>query len=56
MDKVKEDQIVLMIDGKGIQQQIKINENLSVNNIKAVIGYDTQKDYVVEYNNQILEG
>ena len=50
-NKVKEDQIVLMIEGNGINQQIKINENLSVNNIKAVIEYDTLKDYVVEYNN-----
>ena len=49
-DKLKEDQLVLMIEGNGFKQSIKINENLSVNNIKAAIEYDTSKDYVIKYN------
>ena len=36
-----EEQIELEIMGQGIQQKIKINRNLSINNIKAAIGYNT---------------
>ena len=39
VDNLKEEQIVLMIVGNEINQLIKINENLSINNIKAIIKY-----------------
>ena len=35
--------IDLEIVGQGLQKKIKINKNLTIDNIKAAIRYDTQK-------------
>ena len=35
---------------------INMNNNLTINNIKALIKYDQELDYNIEYNNKILEG
>ena len=41
---------MLNVEGYGVNQVININENLTINNIKAAPRYDTDMDYDIKHN------
>ena len=45
-----------MIEASGDRQEININKNLKIDNLRAVLRYNTLKDYMIIYNQKILEG
>ena len=51
-----ENKIMLIIEGLGTSQSININENLTVNNIRAYLGYETTKYYNIIHKNKLLKG
>ena len=46
----------VLIQGQDFKKYLKINQHLTINNLKAFIGYEVQRDVVLVINGSIIDG